>query len=244
MRAAHFRTLAAQSIAVSGKLRVPGLETYEAIANRDTRVLIFSGSLLGPSWASIGRLLEIHELQFSIVQLGRPYLLAKDTPRLRSLLHLARSVSRISHRDEVFIKDEGFLESKLRKKFDLRVLIAPALALIATVALGANFLREPVPVQDTQLQPTIISCALEMTGREFTLWLGEQISTREAVSTNQLVIQTDLGVIELAVDQALGSTLFMRGSFSCDDGRSKHLKFRTDALQRGYIVEIGPGLDP
>ena len=76
---------------------------------------MLSGALLGTSWAAIGNALESQSIEFTIMTLGRPHLLAVDTSQLRSVLEDIELASKRSRSDEVFVKDVGFLVSGLRK---------------------------------------------------------------------------------------------------------------------------------
>ncbi len=241
MRQVQLRTLAARGIAVQGALKISGLDAYEALSGGGNSVLVFSGAVIGPSWVSIGHVLETHDLRFSIVSLGRPYFVADDSSQLRSVLEVLWLVSKQSSRDEVFVKGEGFLVSQIRKRFDARVLIAPAalLAFVLTIGFG---LGESEQESIEEVLP--LTCALELSDKEFASWLKDQIFSREQTKANQLVIQTEMGVINLTVEQTLGSTQLISGTFGCEDGRSISLQFRTDAQQGGGFVELGPRLDP
>jgi hypothetical protein len=223
-------------------MRIDGLDAYEALDDGGGRVVVFGGALIGPSWVSIGHVLEAHDFTFSIVSLGRPYLIADDSSQLRSLLQLLWSVSKRSSRDEVFVPDEGFLLSEIPRRFDLRVLIAPAALLAVVIALGTSSLIAPQEEKSIEVLP--ITCALEMNESEFEAWLKEQIFERDQTSAKQLVIQTEMGLINLTIEQTLGSAQLIRGTFGCDDGRSITLQFRTDEKQGGGFVELGPKLDP
>jgi hypothetical protein len=223
-------------------MRISGLDAYEGLDDGGRRVVVFSGALVGPSWVSIGHILETHAFTFSIVRLGRPYFVTDDSSQLRQVLQLLWSVSKQSSRDEVFVQEDGFLVSEIPRRFDPRVLIAPAALLAVVTAIGATSLIEPK--QEQTIEVLEMTCALEMRESEFATWLKEKIFEREQTSAKQLVIQTDIGVINLTIEQTLGSTQLISGTFGCDDGRSITLQFRTDEKQGGGFVELGPKLDP
>jgi hypothetical protein len=242
MRQPHLRTLAAQGIAVRVRLKIRGLDVYEAIRETGDRVLIFSGAVIGPGWPSIHYVLETAKISFSIVDLGKPYFVAADSSQLREVLGSLWLVSKHGVRDEVFVNGEGFLSTELRKRFDARVLIAPIALLVFMVPIGASYLIQPE--DKTTQEAKALTCALDLSDSEFQVWLKEQIVMREQTPAKQLVIQTELGVINLTVEQTLGSTQLISGTLECQDGRSIDLQFRTDAQSGGGFLDLGQELDP
>lgn len=243
MRQAHLRTLATRGIEFRGLQNFKGLEAYEAIDGRGSELLIFSGRVFGPNWVSIGYALEQSGIRYELLHLGRTFFLVNDTQELRKLLGEMKSASRKSSRDEIFVQDIGFMASDVRRKFDSRVLIAPALILGVTVSVSL-FQPSDSGIKPEDTEPTIrISCALDLAEVEFEVWLQDQIE-KASTEAGQLVIATDLGIVNLEVRQALGSTLLIHGSLTCQDGRSRDLQFRTDSLQGGSLVELGERLDP
>jgi hypothetical protein len=243
MRQVQLRTLATRGIEVLNSLRIKGLKVFEAVDEQGSKLLIFCGGAIGPNWVSIGFVLEQHGIKHDLLTLGRTYFLAKDSLELRKLLGQIQDASKASARQEVFIQDVGFLASDLQKKFDPRVLIAPALIFGATIALSLlQFSSPKIELADAELEPQI-TCALDLTAAEFRTWLKEQFSSSESKS-GQLVVQTDLGTVSLTVEQTLGSTQLINGNLDCLDGRSQRLQFRTDSQKEGDLVELGERLDP
>jgi hypothetical protein len=244
MRQANLRTLAARGIEIRGALKLRGIEAYEATDSRGNKLLVVSGGLPGPSWASVGHMLEQHQVPHTITMLGKPYFLSADTRELRKVLSLMPLISRTSAREEIFVQDVGFLQSELKKKFDFRVLIAPLVILI--LSLGFALFQTPKPATQTaQEDPTRkLSCALELGEAEFHSWLKMQLSENKLATASQLAIQTELGTLTLEIDQVLGSTQLIDGTLSCDDGRTDLFQFRSDSQQVGDLFELGERLDP
>jgi hypothetical protein len=246
MRQAHLRTLATRGIEISSRLRIRGIEAHQAIDNHGQKLLIFTGGFLGTSWASIGFTLEQHQIRYTITSLGRPYFVCPDTQELRELLVVIPSASRASARAEILIQDVGFVKSELERKFDYRVLIAPLIILVLTLAFGSSQVqRSKVHEEPEQEQPlAAMSCALDLEKAEFGSWLTGQLAKRKLDASSQLAIQTDLGEIAIEVEQFLGSTQLIRGTVACEDGRATSLQFRTDSQQPGELIELGEKLDP
>lgn len=244
MRQAHHRTLAAQGIEVKKSLRAAGLEVYQATDRRGSELLIFCGAVLGPSWVSMSYILELHGITHSRIVIGNTYFSSEDTEELRELLKVMLHISRQSFREEVFIQDVGFLSSEVKKKFDLRVLLAPATICLITVVIAATLAWQPVAESAKEEPKTLISCALDLADIEFRSWLEDQLSSMRRQQTGQIVIETQLGIVTLEIGQALGSTQLVTGTLNCQDGRSIELAFRTDSQTGGELVEIGQRLNP
>ena len=244
MRQANLRTLAARGIEIRRALKLRGIEAYEAIEGRGNKLLVFSGGLLGPSWASVGFMLEQHQVPHAITMLGKPYFVSADTRELRKILSLMPLMSRTSAREEILIQDVGFLQSELEKKFDFRVLIAPLVILLLTLGFGSFQSSKPEPQQPVGVESAQPSCALDLEGGEFGSWLKLQLFENKLATASQLAIQTELGKLTIEIDQVLGSTQLIDGTLSCDDGRTHSFQFRSDSQQVGDLVELGERLDP
>lgn len=223
--------------------KIQGLAVYEAIDGQGSKLLIFCGGALGPNWVSIGFLLEQQGIKYSLVDFGRTYFISPDTQELRWFLSQVLRLTRASVREEVFVKDVGFLISDLPKKFDARALIAPAVIFVATVLIWSLQFSSPAAVVES-VEPTIsISCALDLTESEFRMWLKNQVENANSKGS-ELVIQSDLGLVNLQIEQSLGSTQLVNARIECQDGRSQKYQFRTDSQRGGELVELGERLDP
>jgi len=244
MRQIQLRTLAAQGITVQKPIKIVGLVAHQAQDECGNRLIVFSGALLGTSWVGVGHILELHNTEFKIIALGRPYFVAPDSNQLRGVLEVVASASKRSRREEVFIKDMGFLVSELRRSFDARALIAPALLLLLTLGLAANQYFDSAPLEEPKPETKNFSCALDMGELDFRAWLKGKISNREASPAKTSEIKTDLGEITLVIEQAIGATQFVTGALSCEDGRSKKFQFRTDSQPGRGLVDLGSSLDP
>ena len=244
MRQSHLRTLAARGLAVQKSIGIRGIDAYLSLDKAGTSQLVFSGSWLGPSWINVAHVLDMHEVKFSVLLLGRPYLVAEDSGTLRRILSHVTSAAKQSIRDEVFIEGEGFVVSGMKKSIDVTVLIAPAIVLSISVILAANTFSSSAPTQENLPQEDPLSCAIDMSDSEFSSWIRQQLVSRDKTPASKLLVQTEMGVINLTVEQTIGSTQLMTGTVGCDDGRSRTLKFRTDTKDGGGFVELEPRLDP
>jgi hypothetical protein len=246
MRQAHLRTLATRGIEISSRLGIRGIEAHQAIDNQGEKLLVFSGGLLGTSWASVGFVLEQQGIRHTIISLGRPYFVCSDTQELRELLFLVTEASRVSAREDILIQDVGFVRSELDKKFDYRALIAPLIILALTLAFGASQIFRSEVHEDPEQEQVVpaISCALDLDRAVFDSWIKGQLGKRRLEASSQFAIQTELGEVAIEVDQVLGSTHLISGTLTCEDGRAVSLKFRTDGQRPGELIELGEKLDP
>lgn len=242
MRQAHLRTLATRGIEVVRPLRIWGLEVYEAIDERGDNLLILSGGVIGPSWAGIGFVLEEFQIKHHHLSLGKTYILSPDTAELRSLLKQLHGLAKTSAQKEIFVPDVGFLVSDLAKKFDARVLIAPAIILACTLAVWHFQSGREVPEVEAIEPIGSISCALDLPEAEFQAWFKDQFENADK-KVNELVIQSDLAIVNLQFVQSLGSTQLVNAEVQCQDGRAQKLQFRTDSQRGGDLVELGQRLD-
>lgn len=244
MRQSDLRTLAAREVEVGVPVRIRGIECHEALNSAGEKLLIFSGSPLGPSWVSFGFWLDKHGIEYRLMFLSRTFLLSVDNPELRQLLKQVHTASKLSTRSEVLVEDVGFLTSHLKKKFDVRILIPPG-AVLSLIVLGAFFpLSEPATELEILDSEPAISCALDLPERDFRSWLNLQVSDKSKAAIDQLVIETELGTLSLIIQQTLGSAQLIYGTLGCQDGRLVEMQFRTDSQHGGNLVELGERLDP
>ncbi|CAB4627854.1 unannotated protein [freshwater metagenome] len=244
MRQHHLRKLTALGLTVGSPLKKVGLRLYEAINQQGTAQLLFRGNLLGPTWPSLKHLLDLFEIDCTTVHAGAAWLLCNDDELVHRVLDEAQSNSRQCFRDDVLIPDVGFVSSGMPRKFDFRLLVMPVviLGLTLTVA-GALSIRPDAPVQ--KVEPTAsLTCALDLPEPEFQEWFRATVSGSKGKDLDVIVVQTELGSLNLKVDQALGSTILVSGSLECSDGRSKGLQFRADDSADGTLVELGTKLNP
>lgn len=224
-------------------LKIRGLEVHEAIDSQGSKLLIFCGGLLGPNWASVGFLLEQQGIKHSLLNLGKTYFLSTDSRELRLFLGQVHQHSRASIREEVFIQNVGFLSSEIKKKFDVRTLIAPSLFLGAILMFWSIQISSP-ELEAESVEPSIsISCALDFAESEFRDWFSRQIPNSMAHGS-ELVIQSDLGLATIQIAQSLGSTQLINARVECQDGRTQSYQFRTDSQKGGDLIELGERLDP
>jgi hypothetical protein len=243
MRQAHLRTLATRGIEVLSHLKIQGLEVHEAIDAQGLRMLIFRGGVLGPNWASVGFLLELQDIKYSLLDLGKTYLLSKDSQQLRLFLSQVHRLSRASSREEVFIQDVGFLISTIPKKFDVRTINTPSLILGVILLVWSLQLSTPEPEVESVEPGISLGCALDLTESEFRDWFNDQLSNSMAQGS-ELVIQSDLGLVTIQIAQSLGSTQLINARVECQDGKTQSYQFRTDSQKGGDLVELGERLDP
>lgn len=225
---------------IVSKIRIPGLRAYITHTQRLGNNLLIQGSLFGPSWPSVCAFLEQKQIQYTLIEAGSVWLAVLDSPQNRQELLELEASAKLSRRTQVLLPGSGFVESGMIKKFETRTLLVPAITTLGIVLFSGLFLGSQSSPSVDPITKT--SCALDLSRNEFNIWLQENLSSSSA-KTNQVVLQTELGLINLTVDQSIGSTRSFTGYIQCNDGRSKPLSFRADNSSLGSIVELGEKLD-
>ena len=152
MRQSHERLLAAKGIVLGKSIPISALKVYLAEDQTENSLLVLRGKFLGPSWPLIAKQLEQAGIEFMLVEAGKPWLVLADNHYTRGVLQDSSKRARECSSEQVLVPDYGFVSAGSKKKFDLRVLIGPAvLALISfALALFPIFLPEPVEQKATE----------------------------------------------------------------------------------------------
>lgn len=229
---------------LKARVRFPRLVAFEAITADGKGVILVRGSLLGPTWPSLAWILENRNIEFKIVESGGFWLVMQLDDQAKQLLPRVSNLARGNLQQEVYLPGVGFLPSALKKRFDFRILFAPALILVITLLIAilqpAN-LEAPTETPEAEVA---ISCALDLASHEFENWLELSIFQAQDTSEDLLVLQTELGLLNLKLKSLLGSTQLFSGYLECQDGRSQNLNFRADSSAKGNLVQLGEKLDP
>ena len=244
MRQAHFRLLAARGLELGQKQQFKQLVVFEAIDSVGQNVLAIRASVLGTSWPSIAWVLSEADIEIKLLDAGPIWVIAADNAMVREVLEKLSALAKASSRDLVLVPEVGFVNSGVGKKFEPRVLIGPALGLIAVIGLSFWTVSSAADQEVLVAETSPISCALDLENRELEKWLVSTIGTNPINSSGSVVAQEELGLLNLEVGQVLGSTQEISGYLECRDGRKKSLHYRLDVSASGNLVPLGPKLDP
>ena len=244
MRQIHERVLIARGYYLGKALSVQGLRIHQTQDQLGSELLLIRGKVLGPSWPTIAKVLDEAQIDYTLIEAGKLWLLAQDGERIRGIVSGLNQQAKQSASQEVLVPEVGFVSAGIKKRFDTRNLLGPVT--IGLVSLGLFLVPAVVPdeepiEQSAQLE---ISCALDLSADEIKDWVATSLEDLEAASSAEVLVQSKLGALSLKIQQTLGSTQSVTGKIECDDGRSKQLHYRLDTSANGSLVEIGQKLNP
>ena len=244
MRQLHERILVARGYYLGKALSVQGLRIYQAHNQLGSDFLLIRGKALGPSWPTIAKVFDEAQIDYTLIEAGKLWLLAPDGERIREIVSGLNHRAKQSANQEVLVPEVGFVSAGMKKRFEPRHLLGPVT--IGLASLGLFLVPAVVPdeeliEQSVQLE---ISCALDLSADELKDWIVTNLEDREAPSSADVLVQSTLGALSLKIQQTLGSTQSVTGKIECDDGRSKQLHYRLDASANGSLVKIGQELNP
>lgn len=229
------RTFLVHGIQVQGKLAVRGLNVWAAEDENQSEILLIRGQALGLPWSVIARELQQAGIQFKIVQLEAVFLVTNDNRQLRHVLSELNQRAKQERKFRIHVSGVGFAQARNRKRLDLRKLVLPALSVVGTLVVASIF----PPSSQTRPQPTLAktACASELPTSEFLNWLEDSLYKASKLSSNtNAVVQSEIGEIEFAFRQSIGTTSFVRAKVSCSDGTTKSYSFRTDSEANGVFA--------
>jgi hypothetical protein len=244
MRQMHERVLVARGHYLGKALSVRGLRIYQTHDQLGSEFLLIHGKTLGPSWPTIAKMLDESQIEYSLIEAGRNWLVVPDGERIRGIVSGLNKLAKQSASEEVFVPELGFVSAGIKKRFETRTLLGPVS--IGIASLGLFFVPTSVPEQ-TNLEQSAqveISCALDLSADELKDWVATSLEGREAANSAEVLVQSALGTLSLKIQQTLGSTQGWTGKIECEDGRSKQLHYRLDASAHGSLVEIRQELNP
>jgi hypothetical protein len=244
MRQIHERVLIARGYYLGKALSARGLRIHQTHDQLGSEFLLIRGKLLGPSWPTIAKVLDEAQIDYTLIEAGKLWLLAQESERIHRIVAGLNQQAKQSASQEVHVPEVGFVSAGMKKRFETRNLLGPVT--IGLVSLGLFLVpavvqdEEPIE-QSAQLE---ISCALDLSADEQKDWVATSLEDRETASSAEVLVQSKLGALSLKIQQTLGSTQSVTGKIECDDGRSKQLHYRLDTSANGSLVEIGQKLNP
>ena len=244
MRQAHLRLLAARGLELGQKLRFNRLLVFEALDSAGQSALAIRASFFGTGWPSIVWVLSRADIEIKLIEAGRVWVVAADNPMVREVLEQIGESAKASSRELVLVPEVGFVNAGVGKRFEPRLLIGPGIGLVAVLGLSI-WLGSAAADQDVLVaENSPISCALDLENRDLEQWLVSAISKNKNSGSGAVVIQGELGLLNLEVGQVLGSTQEISGYLECRDGRKTNLHYRLDVSASGSLVPLGQKLDP
>lgn len=242
MRFTNSRLLLARGFELGPQVSIRGLVVFQAVDANAVRLLLIRGKLFGPSWPSIATVLEQSGIEIRILEIGAHWVIAPDQEFVREVLDQVAVLAQKSRAESLLVPGQGFVPSVLEKKFAPRVFAGPIALLIFSIVLAVTLQPSPKEKEQAKEKVPSIVCALDLAPLELNAWIAQTISSEG--KSGSVVIQTELGLLNLEVEQILGSTQSVSGYLECQDGRTKALQYRLDSSSTGAMVELGERLNP
>jgi hypothetical protein len=244
MMQSHARLLAAKGMALGKVLPIKGLRVFLAKDQSSNSLLVLRGKIFGPSWPSIAAHLEHSDIEYSIIEAGRNWIVTFDHSTTRATLQASMTQARRSFREQVLLPDVGFVNAGIKKSFEPRILIGPVVVAVVSLSLAVVPKLLPKPSDKAELKTPEVSCALDLANHQIEDWITSSIDSTPSTASGEILVQSKLGVLSIKIMQTIGSTQSVTGSIRCDDGRSKDLHYRLDASTNGSLVQLSQKLDP
>jgi hypothetical protein len=244
MRQSHERLLAAKGIVLEKAIALRALTVFLAKDQARNSLLVFRGKLSGPSWPAIAEQLEQAGIEYSLVEVGKPWLVIADNPSTREELQDLAIRAREHARDQILVPDVGFVSAGKNKRFEPRVLIGPALVALMSLAFALVPAASPKSNEQTAVEAPEATCALDLPDAELESFIASSIDLSSSSTSGEVIVDSKLGLLSLEIQQTIGSTQSVTGSIQCQDGRSKSLHYRRDVSANGKLVELSQKLDP
>jgi hypothetical protein len=244
MMHSHARLLAAKGLALGKVLPIKGLRVFLAKDQAGKSLLVLRGKVFGPSWPSIAVHLEHSNIEYSIIEGGRIWIVTFDHSTNRAAIQASMTQARKSIRDQVLVPDVGFVNAGIKKSFEPRILIGPVVVAVVSLSLALVPELLPKPNDQAELVTPEVSCALDLANQQLEDWITSSIGSSSSTASGEILVQSKLGLLSIKVLQTIGSTQSVTGSIRCDDGRSKNLHYRLDASANGNLVQLSQKLDP
>jgi hypothetical protein len=243
MRQSQERLLLAKGIVLGKGLQIKGLRASLAKDREANTLLVLRGRFWGPSWPALATYLELTGIEYSLIEVGKTWVVTGDSASTREVLQSSNASANQCAREQILVPDVGFVNAGIRKRFEPRVVIGPALIAVASLALVFVPTVLPESPGKVQLETQEVDCALDLSPAEIEKWIASSMG-ESALSSGEVLVQSKLGDLSIEIEQTIGSTQSVTGSIRCDDGRSKTLHYRLDASANGSLVELGQKLDP
>lgn len=240
MKHANRRLFSALGIEVGLRIRAPRLQVYMATNLQGESLLLVRGSGFGPNWANLANIFEGSGQVIKILRVGEYWVCVQDCFECRELIQLVSSQVTADSKTKILVPDVGFVESNQKRKIDPRHIAIPAIVLVSSIALGAWLNLDAPEDKSLGVEEETISCALDLKPQEFQGWLMQQLTESLNADSREFVAQTELGLLNVRIDQQIGSTQKISGHIECPDGRSQPFEYRGDNTNLGKLMPLGP----
>ena len=241
MRALVSRKLSALGYSMGQKLKLRGVE---AVCVRDPRgrsMLLVSNVFYGPSWAQIHKGLENMDPAPAPITLGTtPAVLIEDSKATREIIASLFDMANSIRRKQVFLDGIGFVDLDSKTKLDAKRLALPLVSVVCVVGIGIFWDNSSGHSEKLDNVSDLKVCIVDSTSSEFQSWLIDSLRGETGLSLGREIRKsTDIGQLNIVVENTLGSAAKVTGTASCDDGRQRRVNHRVDSSGAGVVFELG-----
>jgi hypothetical protein len=241
MRALLSRKLSALGYSIGQKLKLRGVEATCLTNRQGDCLLLVSNVFYGPSWVQIFKSLEHLVPSPTLVTHGNtPAVLIADSPIARDLVGRLFEEAKVSRGKQVHLEGTGFVELESKPKPDLKRLALPLASIVFVVTFGIFWGNSQQKSQSVGVAPVADSCIVDLSPAEFENWLSQTLESEPALSGGlEVQKQTNLGQLNIVVENTIGSAAKVTGKAVCADGRERLVNHRIDSSGEGAVFELG-----
>jgi hypothetical protein len=241
MRALVSRKLSALGYSIGQKLKLRGVEATCLTNPRGDCLLLVSNVFYGPSWVQIFKSLEHLVPTPTLITLGNtPAVLIADSSDARDLIGSLFQIANTSRGKQVHLEGIGFVELESKPKPDLKPLALPLASIVCVVALGIFWGGSQQKNQSVVAAPVADTCVVDLNPADFENWLSESLDYEVTLGAGiELQRQTELGQLNIVVENTIGSAAKVTGKAVCADGRERLVNHRIDTSGEGAVFELG-----
>jgi hypothetical protein len=240
------RKLSALGYQYKSELRLAGLKIHEVLDPVAAGQFLIVQPLVGINWPSVFFLLQANGIEATVSKIDQMIVLVvAGSPLAREVLSGLNAQSKKGKQNQVHIFDVGFIESETKSKFDFRSVLFPCLSALVVIFLAIFWPNESSVSPEIILEETPISCALDLNQKQIdSIFLENIISNKQLATGATLIVESALGVINLSIQESIGSAVSVLASIACTDGRVGDYVFRADVSGSGSIIQLGQKLNP
>jgi hypothetical protein len=195
----------------------------------------------GPSWVQIHSCLEHLVPTPTLITLGNtPSVLIADSSIAKELLEGLFESSNSSRGRQVHLEGTGFVELESKPRPNVKLLALPLASIVFVVTLGIFWGSSQQESQSVEVAPLVGTCIVDLSPAEFENWLSQTLDSEESLSWGlELQKQTELGQLNIIVENTIGSAAKVTGVAVCSDGRERLVNHRIDTSGEGAVFELG-----
>jgi len=241
MRALESRKLTALGYSIGQKLKLRGVEAHCLTNYRGDCLLLVSNVFYGPSWAQIFKSLEHLVPTPTLITHGKtPAVLVADSSDARELIGSLFQIANTSRGKQVHLEGIGFVELASKPKQDLKLLVLPLASVVCVVTLGIFLGGSQQKSHSVVVAPVVDTCVVDLNPTDFENWLSETLNSEVTLGAGiELQRQTELGQLNIVVENTIGSAAKVAGKAVCADGRERLVNHRIDTSGEGAVFELG-----